>query len=71
MVRYLAKAQDNLAFVGDLGDGAKELCSLPFLFPCEFYLCSSCFGVLLPKRFLWGHIRENNVKSILGKLLWG
>ena len=32
MVRYLAKARDNLAFVGDSGDGAKELFSLPLSF---------------------------------------
>ena len=72
MVRHLAKARDSLAFVGDLGGGAKDLFSLPLsFFLCKLYLCSSCFGVLLPKQVLWGRIGENNAKSILGKLLRG
>lgn len=71
--RNLCRAQDTPPFVGDSCDGTNSytLSLDPSLYsPSSFSLCTSCVGIFLPKQILWGQIRENNVKSILGKLLW-
>lgn len=72
MVRYLSRAQDNFVFVGDSwGRAKKPFPLLPSTLHASFSLWTSIFGVTLPMQILWGWIRGNNMKSILGRLPWG
>lgn len=43
MVRYLSRAQDNLAFVGDSGDGQRSRTLSLSVLHASLSLCTSCF----------------------------